>query len=122
MIKDESSPPRGPQDKRRPWFEEIARLKQLEREKQGLVQTVGDSASRVYAFVVAWKRLHDGNSPSMDDVVEGCALLGRYAVMRGLRRLEREGKIKRDGRYKNIEVVGGSWTIPGIDNIIKNER
>lgn len=113
----------GLKPKRKPWWEEIQRLKQLERESQGLVQRVGDRRSRVYAFVVAYKKLHDGNSPLMRDIQAGCEFKDPMGVVKVLRRLEREGKIKlyKPGpRRVFISIVGGSWDMPGAENIIKS--
>lgn len=106
--------------RKRPWWETINRLKQMEREKQGLVQTTGARKDRVYAFLVAYKLKNNGNSPCVREIQAGCDLPNPNEVTRLLRRLEKDGRITRAlPGHCQIVVIGGSWTMPGAENIIK---
>jgi SOS-response transcriptional repressor LexA len=106
--------------RKRPWWETINNLKRMQAEKLGLVQTVGDRKDRVYAYIVAYKLIHDGNSPSMKEIQFGCELSDPAAVAKVIRRLEKDGRIIHTKMsYRQIVVVGGSWTMPGAENIIK---
>jgi SOS-response transcriptional repressor LexA len=102
-----------------PWYKDIQRLKELEKEREGLRQLVGARMDRVYAFIVAYKLKHDGNSPSQGDIAEGCGLPNRAEAGDNVKRLVKQGRLEWDGRYRQVQVVGGSWTIPGAQNIIK---
>jgi SOS-response transcriptional repressor LexA len=106
--------------RKRPWWETINELKRLQRQSLGLVQTVGDRKDRVYAFLVAYKLSHNGNSPSVREIMAGCELPNPNEVTRVLRKLEKDGRISRAmPSHCQITVIGGSWTIPGAENIIK---
>jgi SOS-response transcriptional repressor LexA len=106
--------------RKRPWWETINNLKRMQREKLGLVQTVGDRRDRAYAFIVAYKLQNDGNSPSVREIMAGVELSTPFLVTKVLRKLEKDGRITRKaGGHCQITVIGGSWTIPGAENIIK---
>ena len=63
-------------------------------------------------FIVAYKRTHDGNSPTVREICDACAIsstgVGNYCLVR----LVQHGLLRVDnyGRSRSIEVVGGEWT------------
>ena len=74
------------------------------------------TAQRVYAFIVAYKRRHDGNSPTYREIMDGCCLGSTSVVSYFLEQLKEKGLIRRPeprigNRYAGkIEVLGGQWT------------
>lgn len=64
----------------------------------------------VFRFLVAYKREHDGNSPSTRDIAVACHLSSLTTVRHHLLVLDREGRIRLsdDSRYQ-IEIFGASW-------------
>lgn len=73
----------------------------------------GDRTDLVFAFIIQWKLEHDGNSPTLREIMEGCnigststATYHRDKLVRA-RMIRLIGK-KRDGR--RIEVIGGKWS------------
>jgi hypothetical protein len=63
---------------------------------------------QVFDFIVQYKRTHDGNAPSVQDIADGC-LLSKSGVKYHLLKLENARRIRLKG-YRGIEVVGGEWT------------
>jgi len=64
----------------------------------------------VFAFIVNYKRAHDGLSPSIQEIAEGCRL-SESTVKYHLLMLERDDRIRIVGR-RAIEVTGGIWDLP----------
>ncbi len=68
---------------------------------------------RIYAFLVAYKREHDGNTPTKREIAEGCSL-STSSVNYHLIRLEIANRIHISGEGRsNIEIVGGAWDLAG---------
>ena len=68
----------------------------------------------VYRFILAYKLSHDGNSPTVREIVEGTAYNSTSAVKNALHHLHREGLIviPRETLSRRIEVVGAAWLDP----------
>lgn len=68
----------------------------------------------VYRFILAYKLSHDGNSPTVREIVEGTAYKSTSAVRHALERLQKEGLITtaRDIRSRMIRVRGSIWLSP----------
>lgn len=71
----------------------------------------------VLQFVVAFKRAHDGNSPSIREIMDGCRIASTSLVAFYLAELEKRNKISLEpsdgrgsGKARRIEVIGGQWT------------
>jgi SOS-response transcriptional repressor LexA len=66
----------------------------------------------VLEFIIAHKRAHDGNSPTVREICDHCGIsstsVGNYA----LTALARRGFIRlaEGGHSRSIEVIGGAWT------------
>ena len=72
-----------------------------------------DNASnreQVFCFIVEYKRQHDGLSPGIKEIAEGCAL-SESTVRYHLLVLEIEDRIRVVSR-RGIEVIGGVWDWP----------
>lgn len=69
----------------------------------------------IFQFVMQYKKEHDGNSPSMREIVEGCGFDNVSVVYNGVKRLVQRGKFKDPvyRRSRGIEVVGGRWVYEG---------
>jgi len=67
---------------------------------------------RIFAFLVRYKKEHDGNSPSVREIAEGCHIVLSGAHYH-LIRLELENRIRISGqRSRTIEIVGANWQPP----------
>lgn len=67
--------------------------------------------SRMFRYIVLYKRTHDGNSPSIKQIGDAVGI-STNVVHSHLRRLEAEGRIVRSGDARSIMVVGGQWSMP----------
>lgn len=67
----------------------------------------------VYEFIVSYKKKHDGNSPSMREIMTDLNISSTSVVTYHLEKLERMGLIKRvaNGQTRQIEVTGGRWML-----------
>ena len=65
----------------------------------------------IFDFIVRWKRNHDGNSPSLSQIMTHCKITSKSVVVYILEKLESQQKIIRVGpKYeRRIQVVGGRW-------------
>ncbi len=72
---------------------------------------------QLFGFIIAFKSEHDGNSPTMREIMRGCAIPSTSVCSYNLELLEASGRIRlcREGVHASrIEVVGGVWTLqPG---------
>lgn len=67
----------------------------------------------VFGFIVAYKRDHDGNSPSVREIMAACDYHSTGTMHYTLRRLAQIGVIELSGvrgTTRQIAVVGGAWT------------
>lgn len=82
---------------------------------------------KLYDAIVEYKRAHDGNSPTLRELMAPANYASVSAVSNALGRLEKQGLIKLIGKGKarRIEVVGARWTPPEFPRITvwdKNEQ
>lgn len=52
-----------------------------------------DTSEKVLDFIKGYKRSHQGNSPSFDEIAEACALGGRSVVRYHVGILQKEGRL-----------------------------
>lgn len=62
---------------------------------------------KVYRFIVAYKRAHDGCAPALQEIADS-VYTGKSVVHHHLRRLESDGLVTVLGT-RSIIVRGGSW-------------
>ncbi|NLF76960.1 MAG: hypothetical protein GX573_14775 [Chloroflexi bacterium] len=68
---------------------------------------------QIFRFLVAYKREHDGNSPTTREIAEACCL-GVSTVNYHLTRLEIDHRIRvLNQRPRAYEIVGGAWDWSG---------
>lgn len=68
---------------------------------------------KIYDYIVAFKRKHDGNSPSIRQIGDHAGIDSTSVVNYHLDRLKRLGLIERGTRdFRMISVVGGAWLPP----------
>lgn len=65
---------------------------------------------RVYAFIVEYKRTHDGNSPTYGQIATGCCISAKTAYIHCLK-LFRWGRIAFT-EDRRIILVGGEYSPP----------
>lgn len=64
----------------------------------------------MYKFILKYKLEHDGNSPSMEEIMDACDVSSKSVCNYHLSKLEDDGLIERvDGQARSIVVVGGFW-------------
>lgn len=72
-----------------------------------------DELKSVYEFVVRYKIEHDGNSPTLREIMADVGIPSKCTASRELGELVDSGYITRTpGEKRGIEVVGGQWTPP----------
>lgn len=72
-----------------------------------------ERAAEILAYIITYKESHDGNSPTMREIVRDVDIPSTSLVSFYLDALEREGKIRllRNKAARHICVVGGYWTM-----------
>jgi predicted MarR family transcription regulator len=68
-------------------------------------------SEQVLDAIVAFKREHNGNSPSLRELIEATDLTSTSIVSYYLDKLEAAGKISRGeySEFRNIEVANSEW-------------
>ncbi len=75
------------------------------------------STLKVLNYILSYKRGHDGASPSIREICDGCALRSTSNGFYHLRRLQQAGLIEREANMaRNIRVVGEQWSCPQVVN------
>jgi hypothetical protein len=67
---------------------------------------------KIFNWIVEDKGEHDGNSPTLRELMRACNISSTSVVCYTLRRLERAGKIYLSGpggQTRRIAVIGGMW-------------
>jgi SOS-response transcriptional repressor LexA len=76
--------------------------------------TLTPRQQKIYDFIVAFKREHDGNAPTIREIARAAGYKTTSTTNYHLQMLERLGKIsfQAEGRSRMIVVIGGEWTPP----------
>lgn len=64
----------------------------------------------IVGFVIEYKKSHNGNSPSYDEIMDACGVSSKSEVKRILGNMEAAGLLKRNGR-RSIEIPNSKWQI-----------
>ena len=64
----------------------------------------------IYQYIIDYKRNHDGNSPTRQEIKTYCGISSTSVVQYRLHKLEAKGLITVAGG--RISVVGGLWIAP----------
>ena len=71
------------------------------------------SLEETYAWIIQFKIDHDGNSPTLREVMQGCGMSSPAIAADWLERLEEANLIRLNpGRARGIEIIGGAWLAP----------
>lgn len=82
-----------------------------------MVARLSANDAKVLAFIVDFKRQHDGLAPTMSEIADACNFSTNSLVSFYLTRLEGQRLIRRhEGRAGGIEVVGGRWVAPAVSH------
>jgi len=66
----------------------------------------------VYRFILAFKKSHNGNSPSMREILEGTGSASTSTVSKSIGKLVKLGYLKMDNsKARNISVPGSVWVL-----------
>ena len=66
-----------------------------------------DTREAIFDFIIQYKFLHQGNTPTIHQIMDGCDLSTTSLVVFHLNKLADAGRITRDGR--EITVPGARW-------------
>jgi SOS-response transcriptional repressor LexA len=67
---------------------------------------------QVFAWIVAYKSEHDGNSPTLREMMIGCGIPTTSVMSYSVKKMEKLGWIRIErGISRNIYVIGGEWRI-----------
>ncbi len=68
--------------------------------------------NQLFNFIVGFKSEHDGNSPTIREIMVGCDIPSTSVCSYNLRLLAKSGRIRLfEGVHASrIEVVGGHWS------------
>jgi len=66
---------------------------------------------KIFQWIVAYKTNHDGNSPSLVELMHGCDISSRSVALYQLHRLHKAGYIRLTDHHqsRSICVIGGEW-------------
>jgi hypothetical protein len=70
----------------------------------------------IFDWIVEYKRTHDGNSPTLREMMRACKISSLSVAYNQLRRLERAGLIRFIGgpsKPRCLAIVGGEWRMNG---------
>ncbi len=93
----------------------IKRSVRKRRGPQGRRLSVHDVRPKhVYAFIIAYKTAHDGNSPTFRQIGDACGITSTSVVNFYLVFLEEQGlvKVERSWQTRSITIIGASWRPP----------
>jgi hypothetical protein len=65
----------------------------------------------IFRWIIEYKSQHDGNSPSLTEMMSACCISSRSVARYQLRRMQSAGLIRLAGskQARSICVVGGEW-------------
>ncbi len=80
-------------------------------------------AEAVFNFIVQFKRDHDGNSPSIREIQQGCRISSTSMVEFYLDCLVDDGRISMADHFKSrmISVTGGEWNL-NVERAVIHEQ
>lgn len=74
----------------------------------------GETRETVYEFFVRYKTARQGNTPSLEEISDGCGLSGKSHAKHHVDALIDAGRITRTGASgRNIEIPGAVWELRG---------
>ena len=86
------------------WHEDLARVTQRAIDVKGREELL-------LKFIIEYKSEHDGNSPSIREIIAGAGFSSTSMVNYYLDKLEQRGRIVREagGQSRGIKIPGGQW-------------
>jgi hypothetical protein len=71
---------------------------------------------KIFRWIVAYKTQHDGNSPSIVELMHACGISSRSVALYQLHRLQDAGYIRLTAyrQTRSICIVGGEWRLQGV--------
>ncbi len=76
-------------------------------------QSISNATREVMDFILKYKTMNCGASPSIREIRDACDLHSTSVVQHHLTRLQAAGWIERDTRTaRNIRIVGETWSCP----------
>jgi hypothetical protein len=74
-------------------------------------EKVAHDIREIFRWIIEYKSQHDGNSPSLTEMMSACCISSRSVARYQLRRMQSAGLIRLAGskQARSICVVGGEW-------------
>lgn len=79
------------------------------------VPRIKHDRAAVLHFIVDYKRAHDGNSPTLREIMAGCGITSKSVASYAVQALAKSGLVRLPagcrgrGVARGIEVIGGRW-------------
>ena len=73
------------------------------------------SRKDVLDYIIGYKIAHDGNSPTIREIMYACGIASTSNTSYILRDLQEAGKVIILPRSRGIKVAGGQWTYSTVD-------
>lgn len=64
--------------------------------------------SQILQFAIEYKKTHNGNSPSYDEIMESCGITSKSVIKYLLDKLEEDGLLEHDG-IRSIVIPNSEW-------------
>jgi len=74
----------------------------------------GETAHAILSYIIAYKRQHDGLSPTYRDIMRGVGISSTSVVAGHIRRLQAAGRLCLGPRGRGFVVPGGRWEYKGV--------
>lgn len=74
-----------------------------------------DNHQLIFAYIVDYKTKNDGLSPTLEEIRKATGIPSKSTVFYALERMEKEGRIRRVGKARNIVLPGGKYTYEGVN-------
>ena len=71
----------------------------------------GETARAVLAYIIAYKRRHDGLAPTYRDIMRAVGISSTSVVAHHIHRLQAAGRLRRGPGGRGFVVPGGRWVL-----------
>lgn len=77
------------------------------------MRTLTDVDIEIFQFIVSYKKLNNGNSPVLREIVDNTRSASTSTAYHSIKKLGQLGYLKLEqSKARNISVPGGAWVLP----------
>jgi SOS-response transcriptional repressor LexA len=84
--------------------------------------TTSPKYNQIYDYIVAFKKAHDGNSPTIREIGDAVGVSSTSQANHYLDVMVKLGMITRDGKFRMIGIPGGVWSPPTGMKLLETTR